>query len=52
MNIDLKALGARLKEVLLNQEKYVMDLVIKEFEGADFLFFYVYEPHEDKPPTY
>jgi len=52
MNIDLKTLGANLKQVLLNQDKYVMDLVIKEFDGADFLFFYIYEPHEDRPPTY
>lgn len=51
-HIDLKALGERLKDVFLNQDKYQMDLVIKEFDGADFLFFYIYEAHDDAPPTF
>jgi len=52
MDIDLKSLGAGLREVFLTQERYQMDLIIKEFDGADFLFFYIHEPHEGKPPTF
>lgn len=52
MHIDLLDLGERLANVLKEQERYQMDLVIKEFDGADFLFFYVLEPHTDQPPTF
>ena len=52
MNIDLKKLGTQLKDIFLTQEKYQMDLIIKEFDGADFLFFYIHEPHADAPPTF
>ncbi|MCF7834135.1 MAG: hypothetical protein K9L98_02140 [Candidatus Pacebacteria bacterium] len=52
MNVDLKKLGESLKEVFLNQEKFEMDLVIKEFNGADFLFFYIYESQDDASPIF
>lgn len=52
INIDLKALGAKLTEVLLHQERYQMDLIIKDFNGDDFLFFYIYEARQGAAPRF
>lgn len=52
INIELKALGAKLTEVLLHQERYQMDLIVKEFDGDDFLFFYIYEKRQGSSPRF
>jgi len=52
LDIDIKKLTELVKDTFLNQDKYKMDLMIKEFDGADFFFFYIFEARGEEAPRF